>query len=357
MVHLTITCRERRHRIIFSLRGQPRSTTFIDDLQRAGAIIDITPEDMDGLSSLKHIKDLIKKNRIDVIHSHFSPLCHYVNFTGWLLGVKGRFWTKHSMSEIDTYTFFKRRFVVVKQKISSLLASNIIMVSDAIKEDYVGLGVKPEKILTIPLGIDIERYSKNEEARGRLRGEFGIDDKTVLIGTVSRAEPVKGLRYLVEAMPQVIRRVPGVMVLVVGGGSQLDDLKKTAIELGIHDHVIFEGIREDIPEILSAIDIFVLPSISEGMPLALLEAMASGKPVIGSKVGGIPELIEDGLTGYLVPPGDPNRLAGSIVKLSVDHELMRSMGREARRKVEEKYNVKVQVERLVNLYEKQLNND
>jgi len=261
------------------------------------------------------------------------------------------------MSEIDTYTFFKRRFVVVKQKISSLLASNIIMVSDAIKEDYVGLGVKPEKILTIPLGIDIERYSKNEEARGRLRGEFGIDDKTVLIGTVSRAEPVKGLRYLVEAMPQVIRRVPGVMVLVVGGGSQLDDLKKTAIELGIHDHVIFEGIREDIPEILSAIDIFVLPSISEGMPLALLEAMASGKPVIGSKVGGIPELIEDGLTGYLVPPGDPNRLAGSIVKLSVDHELMRSMGREARRKVEEKYNVKVQVERLVNLYEKQLNND
>ena len=357
MVQLAETCQERKYEVVISLRGEPRSDEFLNDLHETGAHVDITPVKMDAFSFLSHVIKLIRNQKIDIIHTHFSPSCHYVNFMGMLLGVKGRFWTKHSMSEIDTYSPVKQRVVAARQIISSLLVDKIIAVSEAVKEDYVRLGVRQEKILTIPLGIDIEKYSPNEEARNKLRREFGVDDATVLIGTVSRAEPVKGLRYLVEAMPQVIRRVPGVKALVIGGGSQLDDLKKTAIELGIHDHVIFEGVREDVPQILSAIDIFVLPSLSEGLPLALLEAMASGKACVGSKVGGIPELIEEAVTGFLVAPADSSNLAEAITRLSLDRNLRSKMGRLGMEEVAHKYSLRTQVEQLVDLYEQQMRHE
>ena len=134
----------------------------------------------------------------------------------------------------------------------------------------------------------------------------------------------------------------------------MPELQKKTTEFNISHRLIFEGIRNNIPDILSAIDIFVLPSLSEGLGLALLEAMATGKPVIGSNVGGIPELIEEGVNGYLVTPANPVQLSEAIIKLALNPELANKMGRSGRLKAEENYNVRDQTEKLVDLYEQRV---
>lgn len=353
MVHLAKVCKDRKYKIIFSLRGEPKNKSFLDDLRSTEAIVDITQENFGALTLFSHARNLIKKYEINIIHSHFSPACHYANLAGYLSGIKGRFWTIHSMSEIDKYPYCRQRVIAFKQRISSMLVHKMITVSKAIRDDFIRLGINSEKISVIPLGIDIEKYAFNG-ARERMRRSFGISNDTLLIGTVSRAEPVKGLRYLVEAMPYVLKRVPNAKALLVGGGSLMQELKSIASSLNITDKIIVEGIRNDIPEILSALDIFVLPSLSEGIGLALLEAMASGKPVVGSNVGGIPEVLEDGVYGYLAAPGNTSQLAQAIIKLAFDTELTSTMGNAGRRKVELEYNLKHQAERLVDLYEGQI---
>lgn len=353
MVHLAKVCKDRKYKIIFSLRGEPKSKSFLDDLRSMEVIVDITQENIGALTLYSHIRNLIKKYEINIIHSHFSPACHYANLSGYLSGIKGRFWTIHSMSEIDKHPYCRQRLIALKQQISSMLVHKVIAVSKAIRNDFIRLGIKPEKISIVPLGIDIEKYAFNG-SRERLRRSFGISNETLLIGTVSRAEPVKGLKYLVEAMPYVLKRVPNAKALLVGGGSLMQELKSIASNLNITDNIIVEGVRNDIPEILSVMDIFVLPSLSEGMPLALLEAMASGKPVIGSNVGGIPEVIKDGVNGYLTTSGDSANLAEAIIKLASNPELSSAMGKAGQKKVEDNYHLKYQVERLVDLYEEQV---
>lgn len=353
MVHLAKVCKDRKYKIIFSLRGEPKSKSLLDDLRSTEAIVDITQENFGALTLFSHARNLIKKYEINIIHSHFSPACHYANLAGYLSGIKGRFWTIHSMSEIDKHPYCRQRVIAFKQRISSMLVHKMITVSKAIRDDFIRLGINPEKISVIPLGIDIEKYAFNG-ARERMRRSFGISNDTLLIGTVSRAEPVKGLRYLVEAMPYILERVPNAKALLVGGGSLMQELKSIASSLNITDKIIVEGIRNDIPEILSALDIFVLPSLSEGLPLALLEAMASGKPVVGSNVGGIPEVIEEGVNGYLAMPGNASQLAQAIIKFALNPELSSTMSNVGRRKVELEYNLKHQAEKLVDLYESQM---
>lgn len=353
MVHLAKVCKDRKYKIIFSLRGEPTNKSFLNDLNNTGAMIDVTQRYLSGINHFCHIRNLIKKNRINIIHSHFSPVCHYANLAGYLSGIKGRFWTIHSMSEIDKHPYCRQRLIALKQQISSMLVHKMITVSKAIRDDFIRLGINSEKISVVPLGIDIEKYAFNG-SRERLRRSFGISNDTLLIGTVSRAEPVKGLRYLVEAMPYVLERVPNAKVLLVGGGSLMQELKSIASNLNITGNIILEGIRDDVSDILSALDIFVLPSLSEGMPLALLEAMASGKPVVSSNVGGIPEVVEEGVNGYLVAPGDASQLAQAILKFALNPELSSTMSNAGRRKVELEYNLKHQAERLVDLYESQI---
>jgi glycosyltransferase involved in cell wall biosynthesis len=172
------------------------------------------------------------------------------------------------------------------------------------------------------------------------------------VGTVARLSSVKGHEYLLQAARWVIAKSPHTKFLIVGDGPCRPELEKLARELQIDSHVVFTGIRTDIPEILTSIDLFVLPSaIREGLSLAIAEAMAAGKPTIGTRIGGIPEIIRDGETGFIVPPKNSDAIAEKILYFLYHPEIAQNFGKAGRRWCEREYDSEVMADRFNKLYE------
>jgi glycosyltransferase involved in cell wall biosynthesis len=168
---------------------------------------------------------------------------------------------------------------------------------------------------------------------------------------VGRLELEKGHPTLLEAWPLVLAQVPKAYLVIVGEGSRLDALHQIAREQGIERHVIFTGRRDDIPAVTAAFDIAVLPSYREAQGLTILEAMALSRPVVASAVGGIPEMIEDGVTGLLVPPHDPPALAAAIVRLLRDHQLADMVARAGHDLVHDRFCIQLMVNAVQELYD------
>lgn len=199
-------------------------------------------------------------------------------------------------------------------------------------------------------GVDLSRYD-HQEPCCTLREEYGLPPDAKLVGVVARLEPEKGHPTLLAAWPEVVRRCPQAYLLVVGEGSQRDALEARASELGIADHVVFTGRRDDVPAVTAALDVAVLPSYREAQGLVILEAMALGRPVVASNVGGIPEVIDDGVSGLLVPPGDPAALAAAIVRLLTDHPYADLLARRGHDLVHERFCVELMVQAIEKIYD------
>lgn len=344
--------RERGHEVTLGLAWPTMSPSFAEALRELGVRVWVDrPSSLVDLAFLWRLVDFIRRERINVVHTHFSPVCHFGNLAAWLVGVPGRFWHIHSMSGITPNLPASLRHVA-SQRLSARLVVRIFSDSEAIREDFSRLGVPYGKVAVLPIGIDVGQFHLNGAAgtRARIRSSLGVPNGATLVGTVSRAEPVKGLEYLVEAAAQVAAVRPDVQWLVVGGGSQMQELHGLADVLGVAQRMIFEGIREDVPEVLQAMDIFVLPSLSEGFPLAAMEAMASGLPVVCSRVGGLPELVSHEETGLLVPPGDATALAEGVLRLVADGTLRQRLAGRASLEVGRYDNVAL-CDRLFDVYE------
>jgi glycosyltransferase involved in cell wall biosynthesis len=217
-------------------------------------------------------------------------------------------------------------------------------------------------------GVDLARYD-HTEACCTLPEEYGFAEGTPLVGVVARLEPEKGHATLLEAWPRVLQHVPSARLLVVGEGSLAGPLHEQAEGLGLLGEpcegdrcvgtrharpgakVVFTGRRDDVPSVTAALDVAVLPSYREALGLVILEAMALSRPVVATNVGGIPEMVEDGVTGLLVPPRDPGALADAIVRLLTDHPLADTLGRNGYRLVRERFGVERMMAALEELYD------
>ena len=177
------------------------------------------------------------------------------------------------------------------------------------------------------------------------------DAYLLIVGVVGRLEPEKGHPTLIDAWPRVLRTVPDAYLLIVGEGSRREALEHQVAELGIGSRVIFTGRRDDVPAVTAALDVAVLPSYREAQGLTILEAMALSRPVVASNVGGIPEMVEDGLTGLLVPPHDPEALAAAITRLLVDHSLADMLARAGHDLVHERFCLELMVRSIEDLYD------
>jgi glycosyltransferase involved in cell wall biosynthesis len=198
--------------------------------------------------------------------------------------------------------------------------------------------------------VDLSRF-RQARPREEVRRGLGLPPEARVVGLVARLDHWgKGHRELFAALAQLQESLP-VQALIVGGGRRQGDMEKLAASLGIGGAVHFLGNRRDVPDLLGAMDIFVLPSHSEGVSLALLEAMAAGLPVIASAVGGLPEVIADGVNGLLIPPRDPGALAGALARLLAEPDLARRLGGQARRDVENYYSVERLVREVNGIYE------
>jgi glycosyltransferase involved in cell wall biosynthesis len=206
--------------------------------------------------------------------------------------------------------------------------------------------------VTIYNGVDVTRFPvASVQATAQARRAIGMPVGVPLVGSLGRLHPQKGFSDLLTAFAQVRQRVSSVRLFVAGDGELRDDLEAQARSLGIAAAVTFAGVRADVSEILAALDVFVLPSLWEGMPNAVLEAMAAGLPVVATAVGGTPEVVVDRVTGLLVPPQDPGALARAIERLLRDPGLRRTMGRAGRRRVERHFHIQETVRQVQDLYE------
>lgn len=216
----------------------------------------------------------------------------------------------------------------------------IVCCSGAVGRSVVSrIGGKIEHCTIIPFGVDIEQF---EATAAATRRELGLRDNQKVIGTVCRlVEPKKGLRFLLQAMAVLARKYgqPPCQLLIVGDGPSRHELELLREQLDLSSWVVFAGSRRDIPRILHALDAFVLPSLYEGFGIALLEAMAAGKPVIATAVGGIPEFVLSGETGLLIEPGNVEALADAIDRLLSHPQQARTMGAKGRIRAGESYHI------------------
>jgi len=226
----------------------------------------------------------------------------------------------------------------------------LIAVSHAMEQKIVDEGRATAPVRLIYNGVDIERY-EHQEPGHTLRDEYGMEPGSRIVGVVARLEPEKGHPTLLEAWPLVLQQVPDAYLLVVGEGSRRAELEQLARELRVAHRVVFTGRREDMPAVTAAFDVAVLPSYREAQGLTILEAMALSRPVVASNVGGIPEVIEDGVTGLLVPPHDAEALAAAIVRLLTDHAYADTIARAGHDLVHDRFCIELMVKEIEAIYD------
>ncbi|MBI2216258.1 MAG: glycosyltransferase family 4 protein [Candidatus Rokubacteria bacterium] len=232
----------------------------------------------------------------------------------------------------------------------SHLIDRVIAVSEAARDFLVhGKGYAARKVVVVPNGRDLTTFTPGVH-REQIRKELGLDGSVPIAGVVGRLEMQKGHAYLLEAWPAVLAELPDARLVLAGDGSLRDALVQKAGALGIADRVIFLGFRPDVPRVLDAIDVLALPSLYEGMPLTAIEAAAMARPVVATAVDGTVEVVRDGVTGSLVPPGDPPALARALTAILGDPPRAARMGASGRAWACERFDLDRQVEATARVY-------
>lgn len=219
-------------------------------------------------------------------------------------------------------------------------------------------GLDPANVISIPTGVDLQRFRPSARPSG-LKESLGVPEGALLVGTMTFLRQEKGVRFLIESMAWLQVEFPHLRCLIVGDGPEYLNLIRLTRERALESVVLFIGMRHDIPALFSLLDVFVLPSLEEGIPQSLTQALAMECPVVASAVGGVPEVVRDGCTGLLVPPGDPRSLAEKIAFLLKHPDQGKQMGQAGRETIQEDYSLEGMLDKTEHLYarlwEKQLN--
>jgi glycosyltransferase involved in cell wall biosynthesis len=232
----------------------------------------------------------------------------------------------------------------------------LVAVSPEVRDDLVALGVAPrEKFTVIRLGVELEeRVDLSPETRDRARRMMGIPAERFTVGWIGRMTGVKRTDDVVLAMNRLLERGVDACLCLVGDGPDREATEQLAHDLGIVDRCLFLGYQDDVAPFYAAFDALVLPSANEGTPVSAIEALAGGRPVVATRVGGVPDVVRDGVDGFLVEPGDVDALADRLARLAADRGLAKRMGEAGRARVLERYSVKRLVGDVDDLYRRLL---
>jgi glycosyltransferase involved in cell wall biosynthesis len=240
--------------------------------------------------------------------------------------------------------------------LTAQLADRVIAVSEEVREYSIAhTRIAPDKVCTIVNGVQVERFSSDNPQDGLLRQELGIPPHAPLIGIVGRLIPVKDHEVFLQAAASICQELPEARFLIVGDGPLRSTLAAVSAALGLSEAVVFCGLRNDIPSVMASLDLLVFSSRSEGLPVAMLEGMASARAIVATAVGGMPGVMIDGATGLLVPPADPAALARACLQILRDPAAAARMGHAGRMRVQAHYSIAAMVQQTKQLYETLLN--
>ena len=331
-------------KIISSLKKRGILFTQIDDLRR-----EIHPW-LDLKSFFLLLRE-IKAGQYDIVHTHTSKAGVVGRWAAKFAGVKCIIHTPHGHIFYGYFNSFISKIFIAIEQFTALITHKIITLTERGKEEHIAFKIaRTEKFTAIYSGVDLENLEREPCDIGSFKKEFFVPPQATVFGTVARIDPIKGIRYLVEAMAKLIQSFPNSRLLIVGDGTERQEIQKKVNSLHLAEKVIFTGYREDVPQLLQIMDVFVLPSLNEGMGRVILEAMAFAKPVIATNTGGIPEIVQDGKTGILVAPRQSEPLAEAMLKLSADPLLRKELGANGKIFLEDTFTLDRMVEKIDNLY-------
>ncbi len=229
------------------------------------------------------------------------------------------------------------------------LCDRIIAISNGVADALIKGRVNPNKITRVRSVADAKCYQK-KGSEAKIRAQFDLDEDTNVVAIIAQLIERKGHRFLFQAAPKILQAFPKTVFLVLGEGELQKDLHELAAQLNIQDKVVFAGFRNDIGEILSIVTVLAHPPTMEGLGVAILQAMAAEVPIVATSVGGIPEAVQDGVNGILIPPRDVEALSDAVIRLLGAPDLRHTMGTAGRRIVEEQFSVDGMVEGVLSVY-------
>ncbi|HIE43243.1 MAG TPA: glycosyltransferase family 1 protein [Candidatus Omnitrophica bacterium] len=295
------------------------------------------------VGAIFQLKKILKKGDFNIIHTHRS--------------------TDHWIA-VETVKFFKSPCRLIRTRhshipvnrnwINNLLykkfTDKIVTVAEVSRQQLIEYnGIDASKIATVHSSVFLDQFHPDKKITG-IRDELGLDKNTSIIGTVGKISLHKNYPLLLHAFKIVKRSIQNVKLIIVGKGPLENKMKLLSRELDVEEDTYFLGERKDIPQIMATLDVFVLASMVEGSPASLKEAMVSGKPVVATAVGGIPEIIEDGVSGILVPLGESARLASKIIRILKSQELAEKLGRGAQEVILKKFTPSVMISKMREVY-------
>ena len=322
---------------------------FEEKIKGSGALLE--PIDMRNRFNpgiILRLVNIVKREKIDIVHSQGGRADFFARIVARLAKVPVLISTIQMPVEGYDVNPVKKSVYVALDRLSERFVDKFIVVSKSLGQALIQKHkITPDKLVLIYNGIEVDEYRPNGK---EVRREFGLEDGVPVIGAIGRLVWQKGFNYFIEAIPEIVRHMPDAKFLLVGDGPLRERLEALSEELKVRDNVIFTGFRSDIKEILSTVDLLVVPSLLEGFPMVTLEAMAMAKPIVATNIDGITEQITDGVNGILIPPKDPSALAKTVVRVLNDKEFARSIGLLARKKVEQEFSVEKMVAETEEVY-------
>ncbi|MGA7799191.1 MAG: TIGR03088 family PEP-CTERM/XrtA system glycosyltransferase [Gammaproteobacteria bacterium] len=306
------------------------------------------------LNMLVRVWRLVRQLRPDIVHTRNLAALECA-VPAWLAGARTCIHGEHGRDMLDV-DGTSRRYQWVRRLYRPFVKAYVPLSKDLEQYLVSKVAVAPKRIWQIYNGVDTERFAPADSERQCVPAPGFSTPGTVVVGTVGRLQPVKDQVTLADAFIELLTRRPGLKsrlrLAIVGDGPLRDEVAGRLQAAGVADLAWLPGERSDVPELMRALDIFVLPSLAEGVSNTVLEAMATGLPVVATRVGGNPELIVDGVTGSLVPPSDPKAMAQALSEYVDNDDRRRAHGCAGRERVLERFSMQVMVDRYIALYDR-----
>lgn len=306
---------------------------------------------LEDLAALARLYIIFRREKFDIVHTHTAKAGFIGRIAARLAGTPSVIHTPHGHDFYGYFGSLGSRLIIILERIAALFADKIVILTAIEKMDMLKYHIcVAGKIEVFHSGMDFSGFEKLDVDVVKKKSEFSIGPGDYVVGMVGRLEGIKGFEYFIDSAKIVLSSIQNTKFLIVGDGSLRSSLMERSRRLGIEDKVIFTGWREDMPQIISILDVLVLASLNEAVGRVLLEAGVAGKPTVATAVGGIPEIVKDGETGILVPPRDPEGIAGAVTGLLKDAEKRRAMGRAAKEWIKSNFNEEKMVSEIGNIY-------
>lgn len=289
---------------------------------------------------LLRLYGLFRKQRPAIVHTHMAKAGTVGRLAARLARVPVVLHTYHGHVFHSYFGSLKTQAFIRIERGLGRMTDLILTVGEKQRREILSYGIGgPNKLRSVPLGLELDDFLDSGRYRGELRSELGVSEGTRLVGIVGRLVPVKGHTVFLKAAQVVLSRMSNVKFLVVGDGELRSELESRSRELGIEDDVAFLGWRHDLSRVYADLDVVALSSFNEGSPVALIEAMAAARAVVSTDVGGVSDVVSDGVSGFLVPSRDPDKLAEAICSALQSGEALAEMGRMGRAAVYPKFSI------------------